>query len=84
MPYTNNATLIDFTKLRSLGLSRRESEVLSWIVEGKRDAEIGLILGISVRTVNQHVRTILSKMGVETRTSAAAVVIHRAGHSPLK
>lgn len=70
--------LMNFTKLRDAGLSHRECEVISWIVEGKRDAEIGVILGISVRTVNQHVRTILRKTSAETRTAAAAWSIQRA------
>ncbi|WP_449068391.1 helix-turn-helix transcriptional regulator [Prosthecobacter sp.] len=56
--------------LRRAGLSRRESEVLLWIAEGKRDKEIAAILGISYRTVTGHVRAILTKLGAETRTAA--------------
>lgn len=52
-------------------LSRRQSEVYHWICEGKRDREIAQILGISYRTVTVHVCAILSKLGVENRTSAA-------------
>jgi DNA-binding CsgD family transcriptional regulator len=51
-------------------LSLREGEVLEWIVEGKRDAEIAAILGLSTRTVEKHVQHILEKLGVETRTGA--------------
>jgi DNA-binding CsgD family transcriptional regulator len=51
-------------------LSLREGEVLGWIVEGKRDAEIAAILGLSRRTVEKHVQHILAKLGVETRTGA--------------
>ena len=54
-------------------LTPREREVLRWLAEGKRDAEIGLILGASERTIKQHVRGILRKLGVETRTTAAAI-----------
>ena len=61
---------IDHTHLRRLGLSRREAEVMVWLVEAKRDAEIAAILGCSVRTVQQHVRAILSKLRVENRTAA--------------
>ena len=53
------------------GLSQRQKEVLHWICEGKRDREIGIILGISYRTVTVHVRAILNKLGVENRTCAA-------------
>ena len=55
-------------------LTPRECEVLHWLVEGKRDAEIAVILDLSVRTVEQHVRTCLRKLDVETRTAACATV----------
>src|SRR5690606_35225220 len=51
-------------------LTRREEEILQWIVEGKRNSEIATILGIAVRTVGKHVEHILEKLGVETRTAA--------------
>ncbi|MBK8039497.1 MAG: hypothetical protein IPK22_20540 [Verrucomicrobiaceae bacterium] len=60
----------DHLMLRRAGLSQRESEVLLWIAEGKRDKEIALILGISYRTVTDHVRAVLAKLRVETRTAA--------------
>lgn len=61
--------------LAPFGLSRRETEVLLWITQGKRDAEIAVILGISPRTVNHHVQHILKKLGVETRTAAVGCVM---------
>ena len=54
------------------GLSKRETEVLSWVVQGKRDSEIGVILEISSRTVEKHVGRILHKLRVENRTTAVA------------
>lgn len=67
------------------GLSLRESDVLHWICEGKRDREIAAILGISYRTVTDHVRHILAKMEVENRTAAAAAAPkRRRPTSPLK
>ena len=56
-------------------LTARENEVLGWLSLGKRDAEIAAILGASVRTIHKHVQHILAKMGVETRTAAARVVL---------
>lgn len=53
-------------------LTPREREVLLWLAEGKRDAEISAIIQARERTVKQHVRAILRKLGVETRTAAAA------------
>jgi DNA-binding CsgD family transcriptional regulator len=55
-------------------LTPREREILHWLAEGKRDAEIASILNLSVRTVEQHVRTCLRKLNVETRTAACAAV----------
>ncbi len=55
-------------------LTAREREVLHWVSEGKRDSEIAAILGVSVRTVEQHVRVCLQKLGVETRAAATAAV----------
>ena len=55
-------------------LTTRETEVLHWMAEGKRDGEIATILGIAPRTANKHVEHILGKLGVETRTAAAALV----------
>jgi DNA-binding CsgD family transcriptional regulator len=58
--------------LRPLGLSRRETEVLAWVTEGKRNGEIATILGASNRTIDKHVERILQKLGVESRTAAAS------------
>lgn len=51
-------------------LTAREREILRWASEGKRDAEIGMILGISPRTVSKHLENSFRKLGVETRTAA--------------
>ena len=48
-------------------LTKRELEVVEWIAAGKRNAEIGKILGCSSRTVQKHVQHILEKLHVETR-----------------
>ncbi len=61
--------------LAYLGLSPRESEVLSWIVQGKTNPEIGAILGISQRTVHKHLGRIYSRLGVENRHAAMALVM---------
>jgi DNA-binding NarL/FixJ family response regulator len=56
------------------GLTPRECDVLHWLAEGKRDAEIASILNLNVRTVEQHVSVCLKKLNVETRTAACAEV----------
>ncbi len=56
--------------LGSLGLTPREAEVLSWVAQGKNNVEIGMILGVSARTVQKHLEHVFQKMGVESRTAA--------------
>jgi DNA-binding CsgD family transcriptional regulator len=58
--------------LRQLGLSEREAEVLLWLAQGKRNSEIASICRLRPSTVATHVRNIFPKLGVETRTAAAA------------
>jgi DNA-binding CsgD family transcriptional regulator len=55
-----------------LGLTPREGEVLHWIARGKTNEEIAIILGVSFFTVKTHVKHIFARLGVETRTAAAA------------
>jgi DNA-binding CsgD family transcriptional regulator len=52
-------------------LSPRESEVMQWVVQGKTNEEIGLIMGLSLNTVKTHMRRSFVKLGVENRTAAA-------------
>lgn len=60
-------------RLTELGLTPKEAEVLLWITRGKTDAEIATIVGCRPRTVNKHTEQVRAKLGVETRTAAAAV-----------
>jgi len=68
-------TTLDPSALEFLGLTRREAEVLSWITQGKTNAEIGAILGTGQRTVEKHIERILQKLSVETRTAAAILAL---------
>ena len=61
------------TRLAEAALTPRETEVLSWLAKGKTNRDIGEILGTSPRTVNKHLEHIFEKLGVETRTAAAAI-----------
>lgn len=58
-----------------LPITKRESEVLYWVSYGKTSWEISLILEMSPRTVNKHLELIYKKLGVDNRTSAAAISI---------
>jgi predicted ATPase/DNA-binding CsgD family transcriptional regulator len=62
----------------SLGLTRREAEVLALIAEGRTNRQIGQALFITPKTASVHVSRILAKLGVAGRGEAAAVA-HRLG-----
>ena len=56
-------------------LTDREREVLTWVARGKAAWEIGEMLQISKRTVDEHVRSVTQKLGASNRTHAAAMGI---------
>ncbi|MCB1907504.1 MAG: response regulator transcription factor [Rhodocyclaceae bacterium] len=58
-------------------LTAREAEVLHWVIKGKTNRDVGDILGLSPRTVHKHLEHVFEKLGVETRTAAAAMAISR-------
>jgi DNA-binding CsgD family transcriptional regulator/tetratricopeptide (TPR) repeat protein len=62
----------------SLGLTRRETEVLALLAEGRTNRQIGQALFITEKTASLHVSHILAKLGVAGRGEAAAVA-HRLG-----
>ncbi len=60
------------TRAHPLGLTRREREVLDLICAGHTNAEIAAKLFIAAKTVDHHVSAVLAKLGVPTRSAAAA------------
>jgi DNA-binding NarL/FixJ family response regulator len=60
---------------KSTTMTPRELEVLHLVVEGKTNAEIGLNLGISEKTVEKHLDAIFRKMGVFSRVEAAVMAV---------
>jgi DNA-binding CsgD family transcriptional regulator len=65
-------------ELNRLGLTARESEVLSLIADGYSNGQIAERLFITRKTASVHVSNILAKLGVGTRLEAAAMA-HRMG-----
>jgi DNA-binding NarL/FixJ family response regulator len=60
-----------YEPLLKLGLTPRAAEALLWLAQGKTNADIASILGISESTVKKHVQEMFEKLGVETRGAAA-------------
>lgn len=56
-------------------LTPRELEILRWTMEGKSAWTVGEILGVSVHTVNFHMRNIFKKLGVSTKHQAVLKAI---------
>ncbi|MFF5263006.1 BREX system ATP-binding domain-containing protein [Actinomadura viridis] len=54
------------------GLTAREREVLALVAAGRNNKEIAAALFISPKTASVHVSNILAKLGVTSRTQAAA------------
>ncbi len=53
-------------------LSKREDEIAQLIARGRTNKEIGATLGVSDRTVENHVASILRKLKLRSRTEVAA------------
>ncbi|WP_245426207.1 LuxR family transcriptional regulator [Mesorhizobium sp. WSM3862] len=58
-------------------LSPREKECILWTAKGKSSWEIGKILGISINTVNFHIKNVIRKMNANSRITAAIEVLKR-------
>jgi DNA-binding NarL/FixJ family response regulator len=63
------------------GLTDRERQVLGLIAEGATNRQIGAALFMAEKTASVHVSRILRKLGVSSRTQAAAVA-HRLHLAP--
>ena len=57
------------------GLSRREFDVLTLLADGSSNRDIARSLHLGVRTVEGYVSSILSKLGVASRTEAVAYAL---------
>jgi DNA-binding response OmpR family regulator/DNA-binding CsgD family transcriptional regulator len=76
MREVSDAAIIESMSL-AFKLTAREAEVLYWVVKGKINRDIADILGASPGTVKKHLERVFAKLGVETRTAAAAMAMNR-------
>jgi DNA-binding NarL/FixJ family response regulator len=57
-------------RVRPLGLSSREAEIMSLIAEGHSNGEIAARLVLAEKTVKNHVNRIYAKLGADSRAAA--------------
>ncbi|MBS0643069.1 MAG: AAA family ATPase [Proteobacteria bacterium] len=62
-------------------LTSRELDVLRLLAIGRSNADIALVLSISLNTVATHVRSILAKTGCANRTEAASYAMRHGLHA---
>jgi len=65
----------EIASLMTMGLSRREAQVLALASDGGTNAQIARHLMLSPRTVKKHLESIYDKLGVRTRTGAVALAL---------
>jgi DNA-binding CsgD family transcriptional regulator len=58
-------------------LTEREKECLQWVLEGKTNWEIGVLTGVTARTVQFHLSNSARKLGVVNRVQAAVGALVR-------
>lgn len=79
LDFSNHGPLIT-----AFGLTPREAEVLAWVAQGKGNADIGILLGMTERTVKQHVSACFQKMGSENRSAATLMAVEVLSGQRLK
>jgi LuxR family quorum sensing-dependent transcriptional regulator len=57
---------------RTAKLTERQRDVLRWVREGKSSTDIGDILNLSPRTIDEHVKLACDRLGVRTRVQAVS------------
>lgn len=76
---SHDRTRINADSLQSLGLARREAEVLFWTGKGYTAQEVAKIMTISELTVKKHLQNGYKKLGVKNRTLAITTSLERLG-----
>lgn len=58
-------------------LTKRETEILAQVVNGKSNKEIGALLGITEGTVKVHFGSVMKKLGARGRSEAIRLALER-------
>lgn len=70
---------LSLSALQELHLTKREAEILYWIIRDRTNQQISEILILSNRTVQKHCENIYSKLGVNNRAAAILKAIQKIG-----
>lgn len=73
----NYASSASVTRRRLSELTLKEIEIVELIYQGLRNVEIARRLSISVRTVEAHVGSIMTKLEAQSRTEAAYIAVEK-------
>ena len=57
-------------------MSQRQLEILNLVAKGFSNKEIADILGVSLETIKDHIKKILVRMGVSSRTEAVSLAVN--------
>ncbi len=60
---------------REIGLTERESEILSLLSTGMTNRELGVHLYVSENTIKTQLRSLYGKLGVRNRAQAASLAV---------
>jgi transcriptional regulator EpsA len=75
VPPTRLAQPVEARSSSPARITPRETQILSWVREGKNNQQIGEALGISALTVKNHIQKILRKLGASNRAHAVALAM---------
>lgn len=67
---------------RKVPLTKREEEIVAWVVAGKTNRDIASQLKLSEHTIKNHLFRLFRKMGVSSRSQLVAHTMQHRGSSP--
>jgi DNA-binding CsgD family transcriptional regulator len=70
---------LSIASFRAIGLTKRESEIMFYLTEGKTNKEIAACLNRKPLTVKKHLDSIYPKLNAHDRTQAVAIALTRLG-----
>ncbi|WP_374674552.1 response regulator [Ideonella sp.] len=73
-PATSGPAADTLPSFEELGITPRQADVLTLLLQGKSNKDIARRLGLSVETIKDHVQAVLRALGVSSRTQAVLAV----------